>query len=37
MNKIFMIIVPELGLREVGCLSNVKAGFDEGGNGFGSC
>jgi len=29
-NKIYMIIVPELGCREVGCLSDVKAGFDEG-------
>lgn len=30
MNKIFMVIVPELGCREVGCFSDVKTGFDEG-------
>ena len=30
MNKIFMVIVPELGPCEVGCLSDVKARFDEG-------
>jgi len=30
MNKIFMVIGPELGCRKVGCLSDVKAGFDAG-------
>jgi hypothetical protein len=30
MNKIFMVIVPELGCREVVCFSDVKEGFDEG-------
>jgi len=25
-----MVIVPELGCREVGCFSDVKTGFDEG-------
>jgi len=32
-----MVIVPELGCREVGCFSDVKAGFDEGRWSFGSC
>lgn len=31
MNKIYMIIAPELGCRELGCSKEIrKAGFDEG-------